>query len=119
MYSEKVRKHFQNPQNTGALEDATHVGREGQPGVGNYLVMYLKVEGGRIAKATFQTYGCVGAIACGSELTEMLIGRSPEEALTITPEALLKSLGGLPLGKEHCAGLAIGALRNALAGGSG
>ena len=118
MYSEKVRRHFQEPQNAGALEDATHVGREGQPGAGNYMVIYLKVEGGKIARATFQTYGCVGAIACGSELTQMIMGKTPEEALAVTPEQLLRSLGGLPLGKEHCAGLTVGALRNALAGKS-
>jgi nitrogen fixation NifU-like protein len=119
LYSEKVRKHFLNPQNAGSLPDATHIGKEGQPGAGNYMVIYLRVEGGRIARAAFQTYGCAGAIACGSELTQMAIGTTTEEALRITQEELLQSLGGVPLGKEHCAGLAIGALRNALSGKSG
>jgi NifU-like protein involved in Fe-S cluster formation len=119
MYTEKVKGHFLSPHNVGPLEGATHVGRQGQPGLGNYMVFYLRVESGRIAGAAFQTYGCVGAIACGSELTDMVAGKAIEEALGIEPEDVLRSLGGLPLGKRHCAGLAIGALRNALAGGSG
>lgn len=118
MYSEKVRKHFLEPHNVGPLEDATHVGAEGQPGLGNYAVMFLKVQDGRIVEAAFQTYGCVGAISCSCELTDMVTGKSAEEALQITPEQLIDSLGGLPLGKHHCAGLALGALRAALTGES-
>jgi NifU-like protein involved in Fe-S cluster formation len=114
MYSEKVREHFLSPHNVGLLEDATHTGSEGKPGEGNYMVIYLRIESGVITKAAFQTYGCVGAIACGCELTDMVVGKSPEEALKITSKDILDALGGLPLGKEHCAGLATGALRNAL-----
>ncbi len=116
MYSEKVRRHFMEPHNAGALEGATHTGTEGKAGEGNYMVLHLKVESGRIVRATFQTYGCVGAIAAGCELTDMVAGMSVEEALSMTPEDVLQALGGLPLGKEHCAALAVGALRNALKG---
>jgi NifU-like protein involved in Fe-S cluster formation len=118
MYSHKAKKLFLNPHNVGALPGATHVGTEGQRGLGNYMVIFLRVEAGEVAEATFQTYGCPGAIACGCELTDMVTGRSVEEALDITAEQIVESLGGLPLGKQHCAALALGALRNALAGGS-
>ena len=114
MYSEKVTRHFLNPHNVGPLEDATHVGTEGSPGAGNYVMIFLKVEGERIVKASFQTYGCAGAISCACELTDMAVGKTVQEALSITAEELTESLGGLPLGKGHCAGLAVGALRKAL-----
>ena len=114
MYSEKVREHFLYPHNVGPLEDATHTGSEGKPGEGNYMVIQLRIESGVIAKASFQTYGCVGAIACGCELPDMVVGKSPADALAITPRDILEALGGLPLGKELCAGLAAGALRDAL-----
>ena len=114
MYSEKAKRHFLSPHNVGPLEGATHVGTEGSPGAGNYVVIFLKVESGRIAQAAFQTYGCAGAISCACEITDMVAARTVEEALAITPEEVIASLGGLPLGKHHCAGLAVGALRKAL-----
>lgn len=113
MYSDKVRRHFLDPHNVGPLPYPTHEGRAGRPGVGNYMVIQLKVESDRIVSAAFQTYGCVGAISCGCELTDMVTGRSVEEALDLQAEDLLRSLGGLPMGKEHCAGLAVSALRKA------
>jgi NifU-like protein involved in Fe-S cluster formation len=114
MYSQKVTQHFLHPHNVYRMEDATHTGTEGKAGEGNYMVIYLKVEGGRIVRASCQTYGCVGAVSSGCELADLVVGKSPEEALSITPEDVLQALGGLPLGKEHCAALAVGALRKAL-----
>jgi NifU-like protein involved in Fe-S cluster formation len=118
-YSDKVRKHFFSPHNVGPLAGATHVGTEGSAGQGNYVVIHLRVEEDTISEAAFQTYGCVGAISSACELTDMVAGKTVADALSIEPQDVLDSLGGLPLGKEHCAGLAVSALRKALRGGSG
>ena len=79
------------------------------------MVIQLKVEADRISAAAFQTYGCAGAIACGCELTDMVFDKNVREALGIQPEDIIHALGGLPAGKEHCARLALDALREALA----
>jgi NifU-like protein involved in Fe-S cluster formation len=96
------------------LEQPDGKGTEGAPGAGNYMVITLQLRDGVIASALFQTYGCPGAIACGSCLTEWVTGLGIEEAKAITPSALATRLGGLPLGKEHCADLAVAALQKAL-----
>lgn len=114
MYSETVLDHFNNPRNAEGPGDSDAVGRAGTPGQGNYMVISLREEGGRIAEARFQTYGCPAAIACGSWLTERVTGMSADDAKEITPDAITEGLGGLPLGKEHCAKLASDALRDAL-----
>lgn len=123
-YSSTVLEHFAQPRNVGRLPDANASGRAGAPGRGNYMLMFLRVEGGRVARASFKTFGCPGAIASGSVLTDMVIGKTLEEAKRVDDAALLDSLGGLPPGREHCAGIAIVALRKALssygsAGGAG
>ncbi len=114
MYSDVIQDHFFNPRNAGELENADGVGTEGSPGSGNFMVVAVRVRAGLIEAARFQTYGCAGAIAAGSYLTEWITGLRAEEAAAITPGELDKQLGGLPLGKEHCAALAVGALRRAL-----
>jgi NifU-like protein involved in Fe-S cluster formation len=115
MYSEKVKTLFLNPPNVGPLDEPTHVGKEGSPGEGNHVVLFLRVEGDRIEDAAFQTHGCPASIASASQLAEMVKGRSVGEALGITEGELTQALGGLPLGKQHCPGLAVRALRKALA----
>ena len=90
------------------------VGRSGVPGRGNYMVLYLRLAGGTIQTATFQTYGCPGAIACGSVLTGLVAGKSLEQCCRIGREDVMGALDGLPLGKRHCADLAVNALRDAL-----
>jgi nitrogen fixation NifU-like protein len=114
MYSEAATDHFHHPRHVGVLEDATVVGRQGTPGQGPHMVLYLRLEADRIADARFQTYGCPAAIACGSWLSEWVIGRTKEEALLLSASQVNEGLGGLPLGKEHCPPLAVGALRDAV-----
>jgi nitrogen fixation NifU-like protein len=114
MYSEAATDHFYYPRHVGVLEDATVVGRQGTPGQGPHMVLYLRLEADRIMDARFQTYGCPAAIACGSWLSEWVIGRTTEEAIALTALEVDEGLGHLPLGKEHCPPLAVGALRAAL-----
>jgi NifU-like protein involved in Fe-S cluster formation len=114
LYSSTVLKHFTNPSNAGRLEDANAVGQAGTPGQGNYLVLHLRIAGDRVVKATFQSYGCPGAIASGSVTTELVAGKTVEEAATISPRTILDALDGLPLGRAHCAELAAAALKDAL-----
>jgi NifU-like protein involved in Fe-S cluster formation len=107
--------HFNSPRNSGTLTAPTAEGRQGSPGQGNYMVIQLRLAGERIVEAAFQTYGCPGAIACGSAVTELVKGRTVEEARQIGRADVDSFLGGLPLGKGHCADLAAGALQDALA----
>lgn len=113
-YSPQTLDHFNRPRNVGALPNPTAVGNEGKPGAGNYMVIHIRVEAGCIVEICYQTYGCPGAIACGSAVTELAKGRRLEEAAAITRDDVDKLLGGLPLGKGHCADLAVKALRDAL-----
>lgn len=114
MYSDQVKEHFANPRNCGQLADAHGEGCAGEPGRGNYMIIQARLDDGRVAALGYKTYGCPPAIAAGSCITEMALGRSVEEALTITREELLTALGGLPLGREHCAALAVDALTKAV-----
>ena len=116
-YSNTAMDHFNRPRNVGRLASAHARGTEGVSGAGNYMVIELFVEAGRIAQIRFQTYGCPGAICCGSMITELARGKTPEEADAVTPEHVLDALGGLPLGKHSCARLAVGALRAAIQDG--
>lgn len=115
-YNKNVMEHFLNPRNVGSLEDADRVGTEGTPGAGPFMQIFVKLRSGVIADISFKTYGCGASIASCSKLTEMAIGKTVSEALSITPAMLLEALGGLPLGKRHCPGMAISALRKALTG---
>ena len=114
MFSATVLEHFHNPRNVGPLEGATHEGIAGIPGDGPHMRLWLIVEGDRIKQAAYETYGCPAATASGSMLAAVVAGRTTEQALLITPEDLMKLLGGLPDGKQHCAELPIAALRSAL-----
>ena len=114
MYSDQVKEHFANPRNMGELEEADAEGRAGEPGRGNYMIIWVRVEGERIAETGFKTYGCPPAIAAGSCVTEMAKGRTVQQALKITREEVIEALGGLPLGREHCAALAVESLSNAV-----
>jgi nitrogen fixation NifU-like protein len=114
-YSEKVRDHFLNPRNVGAIEDADGVGRVGNPVCGDVMHLYLKIEGDRIVDARFKTFGCGAAIATSSMVTEMVKGQSIREALKVSNKAVAEALGGLPPQKMHCSNLAADALRAAIA----
>ena len=115
VYSEKVMDHFRNPRNVGELENPDGVGRAGNPICGDVMEMQIKVQNGIIADARFRTFGCGAAIATSSMATEMVKGKSLEEALTISNKALAEALDGLPAAKMHCSSLAEDALRAAIA----
>lgn len=115
MYSELVMEHFMNPRNVGVLPDADGIGREGNPVCGDMMEMFIKVdEEGRIADIKFRTFGCGAAIATSSIATEMVKGKTLEEALKLTRSDIAAALGGLPANKMHCSNLAADALRSAI-----
>lgn len=114
MYSEKVMDHFMNPRNVGEIPDADGVGMEGNPTCGDVMKIFIKVESGRIVDAKFKTFGCGASIAVSSMVTEMVKGKTLEEALQISKETVAEALGGLPPQKMHCSNLGADALRKAI-----
>ena len=106
MYSEKVMDHFKNPRNVGEIPDADGVGEVGNPVCGDTTKIYLKIKGNIIDDIKFKTFGCGAAIASSSMLTEMAKGKTIEEALQITDQAVADMLGGLPPQKMHCSNMA-------------
>ena len=114
MYSDTIMDHFLNPRNVGRLATCNAPGVAGDPNAGPFMKLYLEIHSGVAERATFETYGCPPAIAAGSYLTEYVKGKSVEELATLEPGKLTDLLGGIPLGKEHCPQIAIGALRAAL-----
>ncbi|HAM51612.1 MAG TPA: Fe-S cluster assembly scaffold protein NifU [Nitrospiraceae bacterium] len=114
MYSEKVMDHFTNPRNVGEIPDADGVGTEGNPTCGDVMKISIKVEDGRIVDAKFRTFGCGAAIAVSSMVTEMVKGKTLEEALSLSKEAVANELGGLPPQKMHCSNLGADALKKAI-----
>jgi nitrogen fixation NifU-like protein len=114
MYSEKVMDHFTNPRNVGDMEDADGVGQEGNPTCGDAMKIYIRVKDDRIVDAKFKTFGCGAAIAVSSMVTEMVKGKTLDEALAISKEAVANELGGLPPQKMHCSMLGSDALKKAI-----
>ncbi|MHA1596504.1 MAG: iron-sulfur cluster assembly scaffold protein [Candidatus Asgardarchaeia archaeon] len=113
-YSSKVLKLFKNPKNLGRMDDATVQALAGSPACGDMIAIYLKIEGDKIKRATFESYGCAANIAAASELTEMIKGKSIKDAWKITWKDVSDDLGGLPAVKFHCGILAVGALKRAI-----
>lgn len=113
-YSSKVMEHFANPHNVGEIPDADGVGKVGNPVCGDIMNMYIKVKDGIITDAKFKTFGCGAAIATSSMATDLIVGKSIEEALKLTNQAVAEALGGLPRVKMHCSVLAEQAVRNAI-----
>ncbi|MBI5848277.1 MAG: Fe-S cluster assembly scaffold protein NifU [Nitrospirae bacterium] len=114
MYSDKVMDHFTNPRNVGDMEDADGVGTEGNPTCGDAMKIYIKVQDDRIVDAKFKTFGCGAAIAVSSMVTAMVKGKTLDEALAISKEAVANELGGLPPQKMHCSNLGADALKKAI-----
>lgn len=114
IYSKKVMDHFDNPRNVGELKDASGVGVVGNVVCGDIMKVYLKIEDGVIRDAKFKTFGCGAAVATSSMATELVIGKTVEEALQITNKTVMDALDGLPPVKVHCSCLAEEALHAAL-----
>ena len=113
-YSEKVMEHFRNPRNVGEIENPDGIGHVGNPVCGDIMELYIKVENNIIVDAKFKTFGCGAAIATSSMVTELVKGKSIDEALAISNKAVAEALGGLPPIKMHCSVLAEDALKSAI-----
>ena len=113
-YSEQVMEHFKNPRNVGEIENPDGVGHVGNPVCGDIMELYIKINNSTIVDAKFKTFGCGAAIATSSMVTEMVKGKSIEEALTISNKAVAEALDGLPPIKMHCSILAEEALKSAI-----
>ena len=114
MYSEKVMDHFANPRNVGELPDANGIGEVGNSRCGDIMKMYIKVENNIIVDVSFKTFGCGAAIATSSMATELIKGKSIDDALKLTNKAVMEALDGLPPVKVHCSVLAEQAIKAAL-----
>ncbi|MCK4224434.1 MAG: Fe-S cluster assembly scaffold protein NifU [candidate division Zixibacteria bacterium] len=114
MYSPKVMEHFQNPRNVGEIEDADGVGEIGNPVCGDIMKLYIKVKDNRIVDAKFKTFGCGAAIATSSMVTELVKGKTLDEAENISRDTVAEALDGLPPIKMHCSNLAADALGKAI-----
>ena len=113
-YSEKVMDHFAHPRNVGEMENPDGVGKVGNPVCGDIMNLYLRVKDGVITDATFKTFGCGAAIATSSMVTELVKGKTIDEALAVSNRAVAEALGGLPPIKMHCSVLAEEALKAAI-----
>ena len=114
MYTEKVMDHFEHPRNVGEIEGASGSGTVGNAKCGDIMKMDIKVEDGVITDAKFKTFGCCAAVATSSMATEMIKGKTIEEALALTNKQVMDELGGLPPVKVHCSVLAEESIRAAL-----
>ena len=114
LYSEKVMDHFMHPRNVGVIEDASGVGQVGNAKCGDIMKIYLKIENDIIEDVKFETFGCGSAIASSSMATEMIKGKSIQDALALTNQAVCEALDGLPAQKVHCSVLAEEAIKSAL-----
>ncbi len=114
LYSEKVLDHFSNPRNVGEIEDADGIGEVGNAKCGDIMKMYIKVNNGIIEDVKFKTFGCGAAVATSSMATELIKGKSIDDALKLTNKAVVEALDGLPAVKLHCSVLAEQAIKAAL-----
>ncbi len=113
-YSDKVMEHFFNPKNVGEIKNPDGIGKVGNPVCGDVMELYIKIEKDKIIDAKFKTFGCGAAIATSSMVTELVKGKTLQNALKVTNKAVVKALGGLPKQKLHCSVLAEKALKLAI-----
>ena len=114
MYSEVVMDHFKNPRNVGEIADADGVGEVGNPACGDIMAFYIKVKDDKLEDVKFKTFGCGAAIAVSSMVSEMAVGKTLDEAMTITAKSVIDALDGLPKKKHHCSNLGSDALHRAI-----
>ena len=114
VYSEKVMSHFMNPHNVGEIEGADGIGEIGNPVCGDMMTFYIKVKDNKLEDVKYKTFGCGAAIAVSSMVSDMVKGKTLEEALKVTPTMVAKELEGLPKNKFHCSNLGAQALRKAI-----
>ncbi len=114
MYTEKVMDHFSNPRNVGQIEHPNVVVKVGDPGCGDAVLIFLKIDDDIITDVKYKVYGCGAAIATTSMASTMVKGKSLDEALEVTDEKVAAALGGLPENKQHCSNLAATAIRAAV-----
>ncbi len=114
MYNKKVIEHFQNPKNMGKMKNPDAIGQEGNSACGDTMTIYLKIKDNKIKDISFETMGCVSAIATSSMITELAKGKILSEAKKLTYQDVVNQLGELPAIKIHCAGMAVLALRKAI-----
>lgn len=114
LYTDTVMDHFMHPWNVGEIPDADGVGQVGNAKCGDIMKMYLKIKDGMIEDVKFETFGCGGAIASSSMATEMIKGKTIDEALAVTNRQVVEALGGLPAHKLHCSVLAEESIKSAI-----
>ena len=114
MYTEKVMDHFMHPRNVGEIENPDGVGQVGNAKCGDIMKMYLKIRDNVIQDVKFETFGCGSAIASSSMATEMIKGKTIDEALAVTNRQVVDALGGLPAHKLHCSVLAEESIKSAI-----
>ena len=114
MYSARVIDHFKNPRNVGIIPDADGTGTIGDPDCGDYVRIYIRVRANRLREVSFEICGCPASIAATSVLTELVTGKTLDEAVAVTEEDVVNALAGLPEPKIHCSNLGTAALRQAI-----
>ncbi len=114
LYTDTVMDHFQHPRNVGSIENADGIGEVGNAKCGDIMKMYLKIKDNVITDVKFETFGCGSAIASSSMATEMIKGKTIDEALAVTNKQVVDALGGLPAHKLHCSVLAEEAIKSAI-----
>lgn len=114
MYSERTLRHFKDPKFAGEMKDADAVGEMGNPTCGDVMKIFLKIKDDKIQDISFQTFGCVAAIACTDVICELVKGKTIDEALKMKFDEVVKELGGLPPVKQHCSVLGLNALKEAI-----
>lgn len=114
MYTEKVLDHFEHPRNVGKIEDPDGIGKKGNPVCGDVMELTIKVKDERIEDIKFRTFGCCAAIATSSMVTELVMGKTLDEAEQISKQTVAEALDGLPPAKMHCSNLAADALQDAI-----